>query len=358
MAGSHLFLTRLLALRPIALAMIFCLVCLFLLLEEKGLWLGVMSFVFVLSYSGFPILVIIVFVYALVSSIYYRRIEWKPPVFCLAGICAGLVINPYFPTDLRVLYVQIVKMGLAGVGLEPNLEWMPLGSWQFLLQSWGIFTVLCVIVLLLLLKKKNIGFKTLLFFVLSGVFFLLFTKYSRGVDYFILCAVLFCGFAFSALEMKRLKRGIIFWAFIAVLMGTDFYILERHFDGVERIDNSGSARWLLENTPAGSEVFIANYGAFPQLFFYNTHNVYTMGHDPLFMYEYDKALYESYLDALWLRKDPYPIIKNTFGSRWVHVENISKNRNFYRYMLGNPGLFKRVYQDDHGAVFEVVDTKQ
>ncbi len=121
-----------------------------------------------------------------------------------------------------------------------------------------------------------------------------------------------------------------------------------------KIDLRSSARWLERNTPAGSEVFIGDYASFPQLFFLNRHNVYTLAFDPAFMEARDPALYRAWVDAVTLRGDPYFVIHERFGAAFVLVENTPNGRPFYERLLSDPRRFVVRYQDSYATVFETL----
>ncbi len=356
--SSSQMLTRMLAIRPISLSIIFFIVGTYLLFNKKYHWLLLLGYLFVLAYNGFPILLVIVVVYTLCYLFYYKKLELKPLLYCIAGMVMGLIINPYVPNNFRVLFVQLVRGPLTRATLELNLEWLPLSSWALFLSTWGTLIALFAVFFLSLKYKQKQSFNTIFLFIQSVVFLISYLKYSRGVDQFVPYAVLFCAFSFSGLRIKPARViSIVISCFLIVNIGVNMYIVRNIFKTSDRLDNSGSAEWLKANTQEGSEVFIANYGAFPQLFFYNTHNVYTLGLDPIFMREHDRRLYHLYQDAIWLRKDPYPIIKGEFNARYIHVENVDRSRGFYNYLNTNPGLYRKVYQDDFSAVFELSPTR-
>ena len=363
--GSSSFLTRMLALRPIALSSYFYVLALFILFERKHVWLSLIGYLFVLSYGAFPVFILIVLLYSMCFSIFQRKIEWKPLIFSFGGVAAGFMVNPYFPNSLRVLSIQIVSLGLQSQNMQMNLEWMPLSTWAFLLSTTGIYAMLIIVAAAALRGEQTSNFRQTLLFVIMIVFLLVYAKYARGVDQFVPFAVLFSSFYLSnylklaqRLRIKNEKNAQrwIKSAFIVVTVAASLVnisLVWHTFRSREFMDNSGCARWLYDNTPAGSEVFLTNYGSFPELFFYNQHNVYTVGFDPIFMQKYDKQLYLHYVSALKLASDPYPIIKDMFNAPYIHVENIPQSKDFYTYLKNAPNLYALVYIDDFSAVFEV-----
>src|SRR5262249_31891991 len=80
----------------------------FLILKRRHLWLALLSFVFVWYYDLFFLILILALIYSLTAYLAERRIEWRGPVASFVGIIAGLVINPYFPKNLRLLYEHVL----------------------------------------------------------------------------------------------------------------------------------------------------------------------------------------------------------------------------------------------------------
>jgi hypothetical protein len=352
--GSNAFLIRQLAVRPISLSVVFYVIGTHCMIKRKYLWLILVSYLFVLTYTAFPLFVVVVLLYTVVFSLHQKKLDLRPTLYSLGGTILGIIANPYFPNNLNLLVTQVIKRSLMRSDVVINLEWMPLSSWALLLATWGILLALFLVILLTLLKKRELSVRTVFLFVQSSVFLLAYLKFARGVDQFVPFAILFCASAFHELEVDpnrvSLAGGILS---LILAAGINTYLIVSDLRSLEKIDNSKSAVWLRDNTPEGSEVFLTNYGAFPELFFYNTHNVYTFGHDPIFLKEHDKRLFERYLAVLQMRDDPYPIIKEEFGASFVHIENLPQNRQLYRYLQSSPGKFERVYQDDYAAVFQV-----
>ncbi len=352
--GSKSFLIRLLAIRPITFAAAFFIFIVHFLFQKKYVWLVIVNYLFVLSYSAFILSLVISVVYTLSYLIYHKEFSLKPILFTLAGIAAGIIVNPYFPANIPVLYAQYFKGSLVRSGLEPNLEWLPLSSWNLFLTAWVVIGIFFVVLLISLINRKKYSSYAVFFFIQTSIFFISYLKVSRGIDQFLPFALLFSAFAFTETEIKIPKVAriiIVLFPLVPMVMNSLYTV--KSFDRISVIDNSGSARWLMENTEKNSHVFIANYGAFPQLFFYNQHNTYTLGLDPNYMKEYDEKLYRLYQDAIWLRKDPYSIIRGVFRAQFVHVENVSRSIEFYNYLDAHPGQFQKVYQDGFSAAFQV-----
>jgi len=359
--SSKVVMLRLLAVRPIAFSVLLYLLALHWMLRRRPFLLGAVALVFGWAYSAFPVLLGIVILFTITDGLYHRTWDLKPVLAAIAGMGLSIVVNPYFPDNLRVMAVQYLSASLVRSDPAMNLEWMPLSTWEFFSFSWPLWVVIGLVLFLVASGRVRPRFETLCLFLLAAFFFITYSKVSRGIDQFYPFAVLFSAFAVSDATLlagaigrttKRLAAVLAMAAavFVVILNVRD---LKEGFREMDRIDNSGSALWLKEHAAKGSEVFIANYAAFSQLFFYNREQVYTLGLDPLFMKAKDERLYRLYNDALALREDPYLVIHDVFGASYVHVEHIPRNRGLIQNFAGRRDRFELVFRDDFSDVYRV-----
>jgi len=183
-------------------------------------------------------------------------------------------LNPYFPNNLRILYIQIAERSLKGIEVGVNLEWVPLSSWALFLSSWGVFVFVFAALLFILMGSRTMSSRTLLLFCITLMFLFTFSRFARGVDQFVPFAVLFSASAFQELRME-VHRGMK----AAAVLCVNCFTAWRDLRSIDAVDNAGSALWLKENSRQSSTVFLVNYGSFPQLLYYNR---YTLGLDPVF----------------------------------------------------------------------------
>src|SRR5260370_13439314 len=85
-------------------AIIFLVPAIYLLFEKKYWPLLPLAFVFALTYDMFVLLILAAAIWTVVIGWTEERFEWQPLVWVLLGTTAGLVINPYFPHNLYLLY--------------------------------------------------------------------------------------------------------------------------------------------------------------------------------------------------------------------------------------------------------------
>ncbi len=116
---------------------------------------------------------------------------------------------------------------------------------------------------------------------------------------------------------------------------------------------AGGAEWLAANTPQGSLVFQTDWDDFPTLFFYNTHNAYTVGLDPTYLELADPARYALWVDLTRGRGlDLSDAIVKYFGARYV-VSDL-KHKAFLQ-RAESDGQMREVYRDFDSVVFQITD---
>ena len=115
---------------------------------------------------------------------------------------------------------------------------------------------------------------------------------------------------------------------------------------------AGAAEWLAANTPQGSLVFQTDWDDFPTLFFYNTHNAYTVGLDPTYLELADPARYALWVDLTQGRGlDLSQAILSRFGARYA-VSDL-KHKAFLARAAADPQM-QEVYRDSNSVVFAIV----
>ncbi|WP_160316932.1 hypothetical protein, partial [Ardenticatena maritima] len=134
-----------------------------------------------------------------------------------------------------------------------------------------------------------------------------------------------------------------------------FYTLPRAQAAVQRSAPSeryqAAATWLAKNTPPQSRVFQTDWDDFPRLFFYNHHNTYLVGLDPVFLERANPGLYKVWVDITEGRNEtPGLVIRTFFGAEYVFTDH--RHAAFLRVAADDPYL-KEVYRDDFAVIFAV-----
>jgi hypothetical protein len=386
----------------LAKATAFSLILLFLgihFIFRRQYWLlALISFLYVWSYGGFLLIFLMTLIFALANSLektFINKAFWPKRIknyifyfiknlFLLEnlkiilasflGIVLGLVLNPYFPKNLKFYWQQLIEIGLINYRGLVNVggEWYPYDILNLIPDSGVafIFTIVALILFIILFKKQKA--QSIFFFIATLLFFFLTLKSKRYVEYFIPFSVYFCTFTFGFLlaEIKlkdyinKLRKEIpvfeilekplytIFFVFI-LIMAKDAFITHQSFlGGIDFQDFAGISKYLYENSKAGEIVMQTDWDDFPMLFYHNDKNYYIVGLDPTFMYNYDKNLYNLFADITMAKKSNnlYQEIKNNFHASYFIVDEdrlqLAKN-------LQNDGNFTKVYEDTDGSVYKL-----
>lgn len=395
LACSAPFLYRLNMAKAPPFAILYLVIGIYLLFTKKYWPLIPLAFVFTLTYDMFVLLILAAIVWTVVIGWTERRVEWRPIAWVLAGTAAGLVINPYFPNNLQLLYDHLrMKVTPSDFSTEVGKEWYPYTSWEFL----GNSLVACVAMVVGYVSfdpsDRKRAHHSLFLLIFSTALMVMTAGWKRFAEYWPPFAVLFSAFALQPwLEGARstltrlptdmldelqpfldrpqsaraagedealaLRRTIVLGV-VAVFLATVFFFNVRAT--VKDIASSEphdyyrkGAEWMRANVPPGQLVFNTDWDDFPRLFYYDPTHSYVSGLDPTYLYDKNPALSKLY-DRITLgeEEDPGPLIRDRFGSRYVFTDN------FHQEFFNNAhqsGWFEVVYEDGECTILWIRDEK-
>lgn len=412
------FVLILLAIRPLTFrmslakapstALVFLFVGLVWMFEYKLKRLFALAFAYVWYYGGFPLLGVSAAIITTTSWLHNRLItkhnshqfvnkvmslvtrasrhhrqRWPNlTVFLVVvgGLVAGLVVNPYFPSNIGFYEQQLVNIGIInfqkviGVGNE----WYPYNVGD-LLANGALATLLILIALVgCVLRFRAQSKRSWALFVLMVFSFLLTLKSRRYVEYYIPLAVFWSAVSISdALRGIQLKQavqqfrrwffrrrigqvfGVLIGVYIALGIG---FVVGRDFRNERKDLQSGFlatkfqpvSEWLAANTPPGSRIVHSDWDEFPVLFYHNTHNTYIIGLDPTFLYKANHDTYWTWANITLgkFQGDIVNAVSRTLQSRYVFVAagHDVMDRQFRRHPE-----FEIVYQDQEATVYHLID---
>jgi len=408
-ASSEPFLYRMAMTRDPSLSLLMLGLGSFLILRRRWVTLGILGFVFVWLYSLFPLLLALAAAYTVALYIGQRRINLWPPVAALAGIIAGLVINPYFPRDLT-LFIQHLGMKIwATYPVDVGVEWYPYKTWDILTGSAVAFAIFLAGLLAFDFRGRSKDIKPLFFLIVSTMLLLIAFKSRRFIEYWPPFAVLFAAFTISPRLIPGARRfqrsvaepeqpdliraeigrqlegpapqsvtagtgeeqaavlvratGVRDRAILAVAaavvtcalaLGSIWNVDQAGKDLASEQDPSafrGAGEWLAGHTPSGSIVFNTNWDEFPMLFYYDTNNSYIVGLDPTYLYDRDHDMWKEYADiTLGNVDDPGPVIRDRFGANYVVT---SSGHSDFMDAVDQSGGFETVFSDEFTTVLRV-----
>lgn len=399
-ANSFLFRMNMAKAPP--LTIIYSVIGIYLLFERKYKWLLPLMFVFVWTYSLFPLLLIGALIWMLIIGWNERKFEWQPVAYTLGGMILGNVVNPYFPNNLLLFWEHFAtKLAVAGnYAVAVGGEWYPYTGKELLLNF--PVALLAMLIGYILFMPRGGGGKVpeKATFLLMFVTLLLLGQFNskRYAEYFPPFAILFAAFSLRAfltskpqlpedfqrdiepyldkgsVEEKQKIYGTLkqvgLWS-LGILLGIwVFYNL--HGIHIGKFQENGlldtisanepndkykrSMKWIQENVPEGERIFNCNWDNFPKMFFLDQKHTYVYGLDPNYLYSENPELYDLIKDiTAGKTEDAAPIIREKFGSRFVFTD-VKDNEDMVAKMLDS-GWTEIAYEDDEVRILQIREVK-
>jgi hypothetical protein len=390
------FLFRMNMAKAPPLAIVYLVIAIHLFFKRKYWPLLPLGLVFTWTYDLFLLLVMAAVFWVIAIAITERRFEWRPLVFVLAGCAAGLVINPYFPHNLQLLWEHLqIKLTATDFDTKVGSEWYPYDSWEFL----GNSAVACIAMLVGYIafepSEHRRAHYPIFFLLFSTALMIMTARWKRIAEYWPPFAILFAGFSLqpwlegfrpyltrlpadileelkpfldregvpAAANQKSDSREVvrlIAVQAVAVLLSVFlFFNLRATIKEIRQSEGhdyyrAGTA-WMRANVPPGQIVFNTDWDDFPRLFYFDETHYYVSGLDPGYLYDKDADLSSLY-DRITLGKeeDPGPLIRNRFGARYVFSDNT--HHDFFDHARAS-GWFDIVYEDTQCTIMYIRDEK-
>lgn len=200
LACSAPFIYRMNMAKAPPIAIIFMVIGIYLMFEKRYLLLLPLAFLFAWTYSLFVSLVGAALIWSCVIGWTERRFEWRPFTWTFTGAIAGLVINPYFPKDIR-LFVEhvLIKLAPTGFATQVGNEWYPYDSWYLLGSCAVAFAAMIVGYVAYDAADRRRAARPLFFMFFSTILMIYSFGERRWVEYWPPFAVLFAAFSLKPL---------------------------------------------------------------------------------------------------------------------------------------------------------------
>ena len=378
--SSSSFLFRITLVRAQSLSLVFFIIGLYLIQKKKYWLLSLTSFVYVWLFDGFILLGALVAIWCLCAVIKNCRLKsWRESFWLilsyLGGTLAGIVINPYFPDNIYFLYVHLIKIALFNpfAQIPVGGEWAAADS-QYLLKN-STLIVLCFILSLAYIIITSIHKKKkpllIYFLALSATLFLTLTvvakrmiEYAAPLTIILVAVVISHGWRHYQPQIARLLanrtklKAVIITILIASLTGLGISNYHSALTGAVNYRQNHDynykevSQWLADNTPAQSIIFHPDWGDFPMLFFYNTHNYYTNGMDIKFMVEYDQNLFNKW-NRIFHKEElekTYSVVKYDFKADYMLVTD--KFKPIQEHLESDP-RFEKVFEAERSRIYKL-----
>lgn len=364
-AGSSGFLYRTELPRVQSLALALLLVISVALMEKRCILIFFAAFANVWLYDSFLLLVIVAGLWMASMRITLGRTEWRPAASLFLGLASGIIINPFFPRNISSYAFSIYRSLAPLESIPLPAEWMSETGWHLLIDNLPIILIAVGLMAITITVGRGNNCENKesrserLFLALTAVFFLaLLMRSRRFIEYTPPVALLFLATvhrdAWPAL-LPKTKRALAVAAFViagigGVLVASNFVISTQPDDTYRCYMDAG--KWMDKNIPRGETVFPSDWDDFPMLYL-NAANVrYVVGMDPLFMLEYDKAMYDEYCSITrGIQEGPYsPVIRDRFDADYVFTD--TQHGNFLSVFDKEPGVF-RVFSQPQCRIYRI-----
>src|SRR5215213_1603026 len=357
---SEAFLYRMSMTRAQAASLLVLMLGLQALLQRRHALLIPLGFIYVWLYNAFPLLVVVAGTYVIATLLVERRFEWRAVAYPAIGVLLGLVINPYFPGNLRFIAEHLApKIGSTTTAV--GNEWYPYDTWALIENSGFALVAWIVGTLALGWRAKRMDRPTLTAFALSVVFGFLLFRSRRFIEYFPPFPLILAALSIGPLinewmtDRPRWQQRLVPLAMLVALVGSLAVMVPKARAAMSATTPSetyaAASHWLRDHTPPRSMIFQTDWDDFPLLFFYNTADIYTIGLDPTFMEQYDPDLFTEWVKITRGQIErPGALIRSRFGAAYVLTD--LGHKAFLQQAASDPRM-KEVYRDQYAAVFVV-----
>ncbi len=294
------------------------------------------------------------------------RRSFRMTAWTLGGLASGIVLNPFFPNNLRLWWVQNIGVLSSAWGAREKLrlgeELLPPLAGSFVWLNLGVFAAIVAALWLLARGTRASPEVATLLLVTSGFLALSFRS-VLFLEFAFPYALLFAGIVARdrletpqhgtpAVGLRRTATVAVIVLCLALGARTAF-TMYRVAPSKRLLDFTGASEFMRRHVPAGEILFHAHWDEFPQLFLGNPELRFLVGLDPTFMLATDPARWRLYDDVANGRvDDAYAPIRRDFRCRWAFAT--VNDVDFLQVARRDPRFIER-YRDLDTSVFELVD---
>ncbi len=298
-----LFFERLTFCRSLLFALIFFPTAILFVLRGNRIGLMTVSYLYAISHTGSWQLLPVVLVFDIARK-YKERDAFKMHDFMSAwvlfGLIAGLILNPYFPANIKGLFVQnimVLKIRLFGFGndvIDQGFELYPM-TLNRIMQGFIPVAVLTGYTIYDAATKKRISsmdWITLSLLVLTSVYFILTILCQRFIEYSAPLSAVFILAYWCKYENplnSRTRKTVFALLFVCMALITVLELKEVLY--LDQPKYAGAAEWIKRNAEPGEIIFTADWDDTPMLFYGAPEQRYLVFLEPYFMYLHSPQKY-------------------------------------------------------------------
>ena len=358
----------------ILLGILFC-------VHTKKMWLIILlSFIYVWSYGGWPLALVVVFIFICADMFLHgiKRAYADENIFLLisviVGLGLGLVLSPYFPQNLSFYYTQIVDIAMINQQtiIPVGMEWYPPIMSVWVIQNIWLLVLFVVACASTLLTRRKQNVFSLSLMILAFLLFILALKSQRNIEYFAPIAIIASAYALHVAEVpqkvfefyKKIHKKtirVMFITFLCIASGLLIASITGSVKGVFIAHQKTYAYSLYQNaayylethTEDNEIVYHSSWDEFPILWYHNDKNRYIAGLDPTFFYRKNPESYMKWLDIT--RAKTCEGIKEHVQSLDARYVFIALDHEGMRNCIEGDLSFTLVYHDDSAWIYKLID---
>ena len=330
-------------LRAQNIAIVYLLIFLVLLIQQRFRWLALVAFVFLQSYHGALIVLIPVAIYFLASGLRLHHWRWDLLLAVATGFTAALVINPWFPSNIEYLWFHTAFKVLNPQNLQVGPEWDS-KTWALIYsEAWASHWLLLTGIAMSICYQRELLKRPQVFTLLAFTLFtLVLYKFAyRFSEYYVPTAILTAAVLWSPYLSSAWPRLRWVVGLVAVSVG-----VMRIGGALDLFDNLPKSRFQIyqgivaaldQHAAPGSLIFNAYWDDFPYLLWHSTDFRYVNGLDPHYLAYSDPERFElwnSLTGGARPPRDPVSAIREGLGSDWVILRR--SQDAIYQYLLQDP----------------------
>jgi hypothetical protein len=329
---------RFVMLRAQNIAILLIFLSLYALVKERLRMVGVVAFVFMVTYHGAVILAPLVALYACAVWFHERRLAYKPFVAAGVGGLLGLIINPYFPVSFEYLYFHtVLTVPEAGAGTGGGSEWSA-PPWSMLWQqAWAVHVLLLGAIgssawVARVRKEKVLSLGATVMVLAALLTLVMYKGANRFGEYYGPIGIFAAAMLFRDIlqgvdgSPKRGRFKLVLALLVGGLIvsqGTQGLLVVDKYSQFKAEKYEGIAKVLAAESKPGDMVYNSAYHDFPFLYFHQPNLRYVIGLDTHYLSEANPLLFNEWV---WMQQvqaddpnDPAPLMAAHFKADFAVV---------------------------------------
>jgi hypothetical protein len=287
----------------------------------------------------------------------------------LLGLVAGFFMHPNFPNNLLIFYLNGILVPVFALkwGLELGAEFFPTDTRDFVLGYPFILIALLLLVGLGASLRQKARTSTQIWLSVTAFFFVFSFFSQRYLAHvyplmLISLASLLSDWLSAREGLTQAKQNTSLRAAGSIAVIAFFCLLALHtYRGFkqrivsERIYNGhyeAVGKWMSAYIPPGEVIFHANWSDSQYFIGLNPRDDYFVTLDPVYMYYWNKDLYNLYRETAFGRvPDPYDVLKNTFKVNYGYA-----GKNYFSGLIAQirpDPRFEVMAEDGLGLIFRL-----